>query len=96
MYAIRSYYGSILSDGNILLGTLQGGAVIFDNSGRVVRYYNIENGIINNNSYSSFQDYTGAIWLATDNGISRIDYQSPAVYFDSRNQFNTIPYTIIV
>lgn len=87
-------YGTVLSDKNILLGTLNDGAVVIDKSGKEIRRYNIENGIINNNIYATFQDRSGAIWLATDNGISRIDYTSPITYFDSRNKFTTIPYCI--
>ena len=30
-------------------------------------------------------DKAGGIWMATDFGISRIDYSSPITYFDSRN-----------
>ncbi|QQS35963.1 MAG: GHKL domain-containing protein [Ignavibacteriales bacterium] len=86
---------AILSDGNILLGTLHGGAIIIDSSGKEIRRYNLESGIINNTVYYAFQDRAGAIWLATDNGISRIDYASPITYFDSRNNFETIPIGII-
>lgn len=72
--------GTLLSDGNILLGTLRGGAVIIDTAGHLVRTYNLERGIINNNIYDTHQDCSGAIWLATDNGISRVDYSSPSVF----------------
>lgn len=87
--------GTVLSDGNILLGTLRGGAVIIDPSGQLIRKYNLETGIINNNIYQTSQDCSGAIWLATDNGISRIDYASPIVYFDKRNKFTDIPLNLI-
>lgn len=87
--------GTVLSDGNILLGTLRGGAVIMDPSGHLIRKYDLESGIINNNIYHTTQDCSGAIWLATDNGISRIDYASPIVYFDKRNKFSDIPLNII-
>ncbi len=87
--------GTVLSDGNILLGTLNGGAVVIDTTGREIRSYNLKNGIINNNVLFTFQDGSGAIWLATGNGISRIDYSSPVSYFDSRNNFSTNPNDII-
>ncbi len=87
--------GTVLSDGNILLPTLSGGGVVIDTTGRVVRRYNLKNGIINNSINYSFQDRSGAIWLATNNGISRIDYSSPVSYFDSRNNFSTSASDII-
>ena len=89
------YSGVILSDGNILLGTLKGGTVIIDSNGKEVRRFNKENGIINNTVYFTFQDHSGDIWLATDNGISGIDYGSPISYFDSRNNFSTFTNDII-
>ncbi|MCB0689453.1 MAG: hypothetical protein KDC53_23100, partial [Saprospiraceae bacterium] len=87
--------GTVLSDGNILLGTLRGGAVVIDTAGRMVRKYNVDNGIINNNIYHTMQDCSGAIWLATDNGISHIDYASPVEVFDQRNKFDAIPLNIV-
>jgi signal transduction histidine kinase len=88
-------HGTILSDGNIALGTLNGGSVVIDTSGKEVRIYNTENGIINNSIKYTFQDAAGAVWLATSNGISRISYSLPISYFDSRNNFSTISNDII-
>ena len=89
------YPGTLLSDGNILLGTINGGALVIDQNGKEVRKYNTENGIINNTIYFTFQDHSGAIWLATGNGISRIDYESPVIYFDKRNNFVALSNDII-
>ena len=82
--------GAILYDGNILLGTLNDGAVVIDRYGKLVKKYNRASGIISTVIYYTFQDRSGAIWLPTDNGISRIDYASQVSYFDSRNNFSTI------
>ncbi|MBS1730757.1 MAG: GAF domain-containing protein [Bacteroidetes bacterium] len=87
--------GTVLSDGNILLGTLNGGAIVIDSSGNEVRRYNRENGIIDNVIQYTYQDRSGEIWLATSNGISSIDYSSPITYFDSRNNITTTPNDII-
>lgn len=87
--------GAILYDGNILLGTLNDGAVVIDREGKLVKKYNRDSGIISTVIYYTFQDRSGAIWLPTDNGISRIDYASQVSYFDSRNNFSTTAYQII-
>ena len=87
--------GTVLSDGNILLSTLNGGAVVIDTAGKEVRKYSIGNGIISNQILFTFQDRSGAIWLATQNGISKIEYSSPVSYFDSRNNLTTTPIDII-
>ncbi len=75
------YTGTLLSEGNILLETFSDGAMVIDTTGKEVRRYNLKNGIINNSIWFSFQDRTGGIWLATNNGISRIDYSSPCKLF---------------
>jgi signal transduction histidine kinase len=81
--------GAVLSDGNILIGTIRGGAVIIDTAGNEVKKYNRNSGLIGNSILYTFQDRSGAIWLGMDNGISRIDYSSPISFFDSRNDFST-------
>ena len=83
--------GSRLSDGNTLLGTVNGGALVIDNAGKVVAIYNTGSGIVSNTIYFTFQDRSGAIWLGTGEGISRIDYESPVSYYDSRNNFSARP-----
>ncbi len=87
--------GIILSNGNILLGTISGGAIVIDTSGREIQRFTNQNGLISNTIDYTFQDHSGAVWLATDNGISRIDYSSPVSYFDSRSNFLTTPNDLI-
>jgi signal transduction histidine kinase len=87
--------GTILSDGNILLGTISGGAVVIDATGKEVNKYDRSSGLASNTILYTFQDRSGAIWLGTDNGISRIDYSSPVSYFDSRNNLSNLPGDII-
>jgi len=87
--------GQVLSDGNMLLATLNGGVVIIDKNGKELEKYDTENGLLNNNVYYTFQDHSGAIWVATDNGISRIDYDSPMSFFDKRNNLSSLTSDII-
>ena len=87
--------GLILDDGNILLGTLNDGAVIIDSFGNIKQMFNRKCGISSPVVYYQLQDKAGAIWLTTDNGISRIDYASQVSYFDSRNNFSTTAHQLI-
>ena len=80
---------AVLSDGNIILGTLNGGAAVIGKDGKEITKYSIESGLATNTAYCVFQDRSGAIWLGSDNGISRIEYSSAVSYFDSRNGFST-------
>ena len=86
---------TVLHDGHILLNTLNGGSILIDQKGNEISRYNHENGMINNTVYYSFQDSLGGIWLATENGISRIDYESPLSYFDSRSKITTYSHDLI-
>ncbi len=87
--------GAVLMDGNILIGTVSGGAVVIDTTGKIVQIFNRQCGIISNSIDFTFQDNAGAVWLGTDNGISRVDYTSPVSYFDGRSNFLTTPNDII-
>jgi signal transduction histidine kinase len=75
----------VLKDNNIILGTILGGSVIIDTSGNIVQKLNKTVGLPSNTTYALFQDYTGGIWIASDFGLSRIDYGSPVTYYDERN-----------
>ena len=87
--------GTVLLDGSILLSTLNEGAVVINSNGEEINRYNQENGLINNTIYFAFQDRSGGIWMATENGISRIDFSSPISYFDTRSNLSNITYDII-
>lgn len=89
------YTGIILSDGNILLGTLSGGAVIINKSGKEVQRFTFESGIIDNGIGYALQDRSGGIWLATQAGISRIDYTSPISYFTDKDNTTMLCLDII-
>jgi signal transduction histidine kinase/ligand-binding sensor domain-containing protein len=87
--------GIVLLDGNFLLSTLNKGVTVINSNGEEINRFNQENGIINNTIYFAFQESSGSIWMATENGISRIDYTSPISYFDNRSNLSTITYDII-
>jgi signal transduction histidine kinase len=77
--------GAVLNDGNIILGTILGGSVIIDKNGNLVKTLNKAVGLPSNTTYWLMQDHSGGIWVASDFGLSRIDYSSSITYFDSRN-----------
>jgi signal transduction histidine kinase/ligand-binding sensor domain-containing protein len=83
------YPGAVLSDGNIVLGTVDSGAVIINPGGKELGRYSRDNGLVSNAVFFTLQDESGAIWMGTDAGVSRIDYSSPVTYFDSRNNLFT-------
>ncbi|MDA3906799.1 MAG: triple tyrosine motif-containing protein [Bacteroidales bacterium] len=70
-----------LSDNMLAFGTIQNGLLISDNSGRIIKTLNRENGIQNNTILSLRQDINSNLWLGLDNGIDYLQINSPFSYF---------------
>lgn len=64
---------------NLWLGTDNYGIIYYDiENSKVINYYTQENSNITSNSISSFnQDYK-SLWIGTENGLNRFDYQTGA------------------
>jgi hypothetical protein len=77
-------YGGIkLNDGNYAINTLNSGVYILNSDFKVVRNYSKSNGLKDNDVKSIFQGNDGHLWLATNNGISFIEYKSDvSIYND--------------
>jgi signal transduction histidine kinase/ligand-binding sensor domain-containing protein len=87
--------GTLLSDDTILLGTISGGAIIIDHTGRVLERYNQQAGISGDAITYTFQDRSGLVWLATNSGLSVVDYRSPLRFLDQRNQYADLSSDIV-
>ena len=87
--------GTLLSDDTILLGTISGGAVIIDRDGRVLERYDQQAGISGDAITYTFQDRSGLVWLATNSGLSVVDYRSPLRFLDQRNQYADLSSDIV-
>lgn len=83
---MQSYqiYSSIqLRDGTFVLGTISNGVYHLDVQGRLLAHFNKRNGLFNNTILSLMEDVDGNLWLGLDNGITKINLQSPfRVYHD--------------
>jgi signal transduction histidine kinase len=76
----------MLPDNNILTGTLNSGALVFNLKGDLIYTFNKANGLLNNTIYSSFLDNSGGIWLGGSLGISYIDFNAPIKWLDNRSK----------
>lgn len=63
--------------GEIILGTMLGGAITMDEKGRAVRLFNKSVGLQNNNINSAFFDQSDNLWLGLSNGIDYVELNSP-------------------
>ncbi len=73
----RIYNACILNDGSIALATRRGGVAIINSGGHLLKILNSESGLHLDVVYDVFQDNQGGLWLAMNDGISRIEISSP-------------------
>ncbi len=72
--------GAVLPGGRFALGTFDGVYVI-DRQGRLVEHISRESGLRDNIILYSFLDDDSALWLGLDNGLARVEIDSPFSYF---------------
>jgi ligand-binding sensor domain-containing protein len=72
----RIYNACKLNDGSIAIATRRGGIAIINTEGSLSRIVNLESGLYSDVIYDVFQDEQGGLWIATTEGISRIEYPS--------------------
>jgi hypothetical protein len=84
----------VLRDSTVLIGTRRGGIVQTDKSGKIILTVDESLGLINNVVLGVYEDMNGSVWVATNNGISRIDVSLPIKYFDERSSINESIYDI--
>ena len=77
--------GLRLQDGTYAISTNKGGIAIIDHGGKLIRMININVGIADNNVLGMYLDHEQGLWLATGNGLSRVELHSPLSYFDKKS-----------
>jgi signal transduction histidine kinase/ligand-binding sensor domain-containing protein len=77
--------GAKLHDGTLALGTLRGGVAVIDRQGRLLRLIDKAAGLLNETVSSLFTDREGALWLALDNGLARVEAVSPFTFYDEQS-----------
>ncbi|MBN8704261.1 MAG: hypothetical protein J0L62_00180 [Bacteroidetes bacterium] len=87
----RFYSIENLPDGEFLIGTVGGGAVIVDSTGKILNLLNTNSGLKTNTVTGAFYDGNGSVWLCTYEGVSRIRYPSPATLFRVNQHFSGLP-----
>ncbi len=75
--------GLMFSDGSFIVPTLRKGAVLIDWQGRLKQVINKTAGLRDETVRSIYRDREGALWLALNNGLARIEIPGP---FTAYNQ----------
>ena len=69
-------FSLMLKNGTYAFTTSRGGTAIMDKNGMLVQILNKSAGILNVTHYHIYQDNQNALWISTDNGITRADISS--------------------
>ncbi len=88
--------GVKISERYYAFGTILNGVVIIDSAGNIIQHINKASGLQNNTVLSLFFDEAQNLWAGLDNGIDRIELNSPlSFYFDQTGIFGTVYSSII-
>lgn len=74
-----------LPDGGLLLGTQRGGVLRIDAEGRLVQRLGKAEGLGNESVRAMMLDAEGGLWLALEDGLSRVEMDGPLSKFDERS-----------
>lgn len=94
---IRKYmlYKGIFINGNYALSLLGYGLIVINPQGKILQTINRDNsGLASNIIYSIYPDSRGNVWLGLDNGISKIELNSPFTVFDAQNGMDAAPLAV--
>ncbi len=75
------YTTLLLSDGDLCVTTIAGGAVLLNRQGKLLQILNRQAGLMSSQILTAFQDRHGALWLGSDKGVSRVAINSPVSIF---------------
>jgi signal transduction histidine kinase/DNA-binding response OmpR family regulator/ligand-binding sensor domain-containing protein len=80
------YYGIRLSSGDFALATLKGGLIIVDPKGNLKEVFDKSTGLQDDSVKYVFEDSAGNLWLALNEGVTKIEYTSPfSIYNEGWN-----------
>ena len=85
----RIYNTCRLNDGDFAFATQRGGVIIIDKEGHLLKLINSKSGLHSDIVYDVFPDRQGGLWLAMDEGISRIEISSAFSIIPKKNIGNT-------
>jgi DNA-binding CsgD family transcriptional regulator len=88
--------GAAVAGKYFAFGTILNGIVVIDTAGNLIQHINKSSGLQNNTVLSLYTDNEQNLWAGLDNGIDRIEINSPLYfYFDKTGRFGTVYSSII-
>ncbi|MFZ0391396.1 MAG: SpoIIE family protein phosphatase [Calditrichia bacterium] len=83
--ASHLYCGTRIDDQYYALGTRLGGMAIMDRRGNLLKIFDTDHGLQDNSVWKIYRDREGNLWLALNDGISKIELPSRVSYFNREN-----------
>jgi hypothetical protein len=77
----KLYTSTLLADGSICATTLGGGVVILEHDGKLRQIIDKDAGLLSSDTLSAYQDREGALWVGMEDGVSRVEVESPISIF---------------
>ncbi|OKS86956.1 triple tyrosine motif-containing protein [Mucilaginibacter polytrichastri] len=88
--------GSLIQNKYYAYGTILNGVIIIDSNGKIVQHINKLSGLQNNTVLGLYTDSDQNLWASLDNGIDRIELNSPLYFYeDKTGKFGTVYSSII-
>ena len=72
----------VLDENNIVISSREKGFVIINQNGQLIQLIDKDKGIADNTIWKMYADNQYGLWLALNNGISRVQLPSPVTYFN--------------
>ncbi|MEM9303025.1 MAG: diguanylate cyclase, partial [Pseudomonadota bacterium] len=89
------YRGLVLPTGEMAFATLNGGLVVLDRGGGLLRIVDRRLGLRDDTVYALAADQRGGLWLGLSNGLARVEIPSPLSLIDSRLGFQGFPQSLV-
>lgn len=89
------YCGTIGKNGDIIIGTSNGGCVVVDENGRLLSLINQKTGILQNKIHALYVDRDNLLWIASDKGITKCDYSGSISYWNEKHGLEGIVQSLI-
>lgn len=80
-----------INENQIAVSTLDGGIIIINEEGELIRIFREEEGLPTNTVHNVYLDHERTLWTTTDNGIAKILVNNPLQIIDDNSGLTGIP-----
>ncbi|MEL6821868.1 MAG: hypothetical protein AAFP70_08920, partial [Calditrichota bacterium] len=83
-----------LRNGNYVIGTIRGGALVINSAGERLMLLDRNAGLRDQTIVFPYEDNEGSVWLAMTNGLARFEPQMPFMRYDAANGIESAVFDI--